>query len=701
MKIIAVKLRITTEEGDYGFVVPFSRHLTIIRGNNSAGKSTLFQSLLYGLGMEELVGGKNEKVLPYAVKDHFNYEGREISVIASEVLVEIENSKGKAVTFRRSIRDTARDTKLIDVIYGRAITSNPENYEVKPTYLHDKGGADKEIGFHGFLEEFLDMDLPRVPKTDGKETKLYLQAIFAALAVEQKRGWTDYIANIPFYGIRDARTRVVEYLLALDVFKTNAERARLNTESVEIAAAWDANYRALTSALSEIGVTLHGAPIRVTSLFEREKVKLIRGTEDRIVPLTEYVGTLLTRHAALVEGENKPAGTHTNNTQEQLAQATFDIARLTNMFESENATLSLHHASIQEYEELLKEASRDLSRNKTAQKLKLMGAEIGLQIANDHCPTCHQGVDDSLLMEVSPGPQMDLDANINYLDKQSKMLSRQISGARKAITDSEMKLTEVARQLNKFRTISSALRRDLVANDGQSRAAVREQIQIEVELEKIRAVESDAELFLTKLEVSAKMLLKNQAARKGLPASYYSEEDLRKIGVFEQQFRANAGTFEYESAPIRKIRINEDALVPFLSNTELRDIKLTPMELKERQEKNPDTDIKSDSSASDFVRLILSYLLALYQASSFPRGGGRHPGILLLDEPGQHSMGQSSQRALLKELVANTGLQAIVAASFDESPEVFKTVTADIEFKLIELKEKSIRPLKDFDVSFD
>ncbi len=63
MIIRAIKLRINTPKGPYGFFFSFSRNLTVIKGNNSSGKSTFFNSLLYSLGMEELVGGKSERIM--------------------------------------------------------------------------------------------------------------------------------------------------------------------------------------------------------------------------------------------------------------------------------------------------------------------------------------------------------------------------------------------------------------------------------------------------------------------------------------------------------------------------------------------------------------------------------------------------------------------------------------------------------------
>lgn len=119
MIIRGVRLRATTNEGEYGFRFNFARTLTIVRAKNSSGKSTLFNSLLYGLGMEELVGGKNEKALPYALKEHIEHDGRRILVTASEVLLEIESRSGEVGSnLRRAIRDAVRDPKLIEVFTG-------------------------------------------------------------------------------------------------------------------------------------------------------------------------------------------------------------------------------------------------------------------------------------------------------------------------------------------------------------------------------------------------------------------------------------------------------------------------------------------------------------------------------------------------------------------------------------------------------
>jgi hypothetical protein len=66
---------------------------------------------------------------------------------------------------------------------------------------------------------------------------------------------------------------------------------------------------------------------------------------------------------------------------------------------------------------------------------------------------------------------------------------------------------------------------------------------------------------------------------------------------------------------------------------------------------------------------------------------------MLFDEPGQHSMRWESQRELLLRFSAESALQSIVAASFDESESVFRDVTDGVPHKLIRWEGKLIRPL--------
>lgn len=682
MKILAIKLKITTAKGDFGFEFEFGRGLTVIRGSNSSGKSTLLTSLMYGLGMEELIGGKGEKVLPYAARDYFLQGETRVPIESSEVLVELENSSGRCVTLRRAIRHATRSSKLVEVFDGTHLTTGVPLGTPTPTYLFDAGSAQKQEGFFQFLETFLGYRLPQVASTSGGTTKLYLQTVFAALAVEQKRGWTDYIANIPFFGIRDARIRVTEFLLALGVFERQAKRAQLDADSLTIDSDWRKAFDTLRQAATTNGLVVEGLSSTPTSTLDATTVVFVKSNGRTQTSVVEHVGQLRAEYAELkakAEAYGKASGAEA---LQVLESASAELQRLSLLHERATANLTLQKASLDELRHLLAEANEDLDRNKTALKLRVLGAEMEVEVATDHCPTCHQAVDDTLLQGIVSGPQMDLNTNIDYLDSQRRMLQNQINGALEEIRQSEIAVADVAARLAATHDYRNSLRGDVSTGATESRAIVRRQIQIELEVSNLRSFEAQATTLLGELGEVSDRLASNQAARRELPKDTYNPTDLSRISLFEKNFRSNASSFGYESAEIADIRISLDTLTPILSELELREIRTKVQ-----------TSLTADSSASDFVRLIWSYLLALYQTSSTKGFEGNHPALLLMDEPGQHSMRSSSQHALLQLLSGEAGLQSIVAASFDENESVFREATAGLKYKLIQWEGKVIRPL--------
>ncbi|WP_174876039.1 ATP-binding protein [Vogesella oryzae] len=682
MKLRGIKLRIETSQGEFGFQYEFSRGLTVIRGSNSSGKSTLFNCLMYGLGMEELIGGKGEKVLPYAVKEFFVQGETKIMVDTSEVFIELENSRAQSVTLRRAIRDSVRQPKLVEVFDGAHLTAGVELGTPKPTFLFDPGSAQKQEGFFQFLEGFIGYQLPQVPTTSGGMAKLYLQTIFAALAVEQKRGWTDYIANAPFFGIRDVRIRVTEFLLGLSVFERQAKRAKLDAEAVLIDSDWRKAYDTLRQAATANGIVIEGLSTTPTSTFDPTTVLLVKSDGNLKTSLADQVSLLRAEHSLLGEKAEAYGKATGAEAIQELEAASSELQRLSVLHERATTNLTLQKAALEDLRVLLAETSEDLERNKTALKLRNLGAQMELTVAVDHCPTCHQEVDDTLLLGIVSGPQMDLNTNIEYLDSQRRMLQNQINGALEEIHQSEIALTEVAARLAKTHDYRNSLRGDVSNGAVESRAIVRRQIQIELELSNLQAFNVQATALMETFGEVADRLAANQADRRALPRDVYSQADLSRISLFEKNFRSNASSFGYESADIKDIRISLDSLTPILEELELREIRTKVQ-----------TSLTADSSASDFVRLIWSYLLALYQTSSTRGFEGHHPGLLLMDEPGQHSMRSISQHALLQLLSGQSGLQSIVAASFDENESVFKEATAGLDYKLIQWEGKVIRAL--------
>lgn len=53
-----------------------------------------------------------------------------------------------------------------------------------------------------------------------------MQLLFSGIFIEQKRGWTDLFSAMPVLSIKDAKKRVIEYILGIDTL-TNEKKEQI------------------------------------------------------------------------------------------------------------------------------------------------------------------------------------------------------------------------------------------------------------------------------------------------------------------------------------------------------------------------------------------------------------------------------------------------------------------------------------------
>ena len=104
-------------------------------------------------------------------------------------------------------------------------------------------------------------------------------------------------------------------------------------------------------------------------------------------------------------------------------------------------------------------------------------------------------------------------------------------------------------------------------------------------------------------------------------------------------------------------------------------------------------NLAREVSASDTIRLIWSYLLGLMETARDEQTN--HPGLLILDEPGQQDIEDSSVRAFMERASASAaaGQQVIVTITRRTSQYMSGNVVSPT---LIEYgAERVLRPLED------
>lgn len=224
-----LRLRATTDLGLYGADIPFESGLNVIWADNTKGKSTCMQAMLYVLGLERMLSPRREIPLPHAMTAYLRRDDdSELPISSSWVELEIENGSGNIVTVRRTVKDECIDNRLITVWSGPMLTQPDTRGVSRQYFVRDGGAFQREDGFLHFLEDFIGWKMPVVGKYDSPDGKLLLETVFPLFWVEQKMGWSSIPAAIPTYmRIREVHKRAVEFILDLQVHKLELERQHL------------------------------------------------------------------------------------------------------------------------------------------------------------------------------------------------------------------------------------------------------------------------------------------------------------------------------------------------------------------------------------------------------------------------------------------------------------------------------------------
>ncbi len=679
MKFRKFKVKIFSGDTEYGFEYKFSDSLNIIRGDNSSGKSTLVNALIYSIGMEEIIGAKGPKVLPYALKSHFELQNKKINIVESSTIVEVENSKGDIRTFKRAITSNDKNTKLVEVIEGAFLTDNESGkFSSTYTFLHDAGSAqDKELGFFALLEKFIGIELPFVSNNNGGESKLYLQTIFSSIFIEQKRGWTNYIANTPYYPISGLREKIVSFLMDLDNFRNERKLDELKSERNRITSIWSEISTSIKMTLKPLSLSTLGLSGKPLIDFNPELVNVGEGQDNEFKPIQRILFDLVEKIRAIEEREKGNITDQGPELVDNIEKIRSDISELMLLHKMCGDEVRISSSKKRQYQQTLDSVKADLKKNKLTQKVNEFGAEINLKIARNQCPVCLNPLDGTLSPPENESMPMTIEENIRHLENQKMMIESLLNGLDKQIAKEEAAQLKISDELKAKRIELTSFRKEMLSFANTNETDIRRKVSLESRYSSLNEAKKEVESYLEQLESLSKEYQICQSAINEMSKFTNSFNDNKKIELLEKHFRELARKFDYRSAQVRDISIHPTTLIPYLEGLELREYS---------------TDIKSDSSASDFVRLIWAYLISIYKVSY--EKSGNQPGILLFDEPAQHSMGLHSVNEMLKELSSLEGLQSIVAASFDQSDAAFKESTEGVQFNLIRLPRKLIQQIQ-------
>lgn len=638
LQVNRIKVVLDTEDGEYGFDERLLPGLNFIASEeNTCGKSSILIAIYYCLGLEEIIGGQGEKVLTSAYKNEIKTKDTNLTVLSSGAYLELFNG-ADTITVYRAAKMEGRGDKLITVYYSPIDDIKNENIIVEDMYVQSKNAAVNRKGFHAFLEKYLGIELPLVSTTEPGERKLYLQLIFAALFIEQKRGWSDIFSGMPYLGIKDSKKRVVEFLLGLEVNRNEKRRNQLSLTEGEIKNSWKLlNSELLMNSYRE-GCEVVGIPANPIVLEDDffQNVFVYKNQEHRellddyLLHLQEDYSELVTIKPRIIDNYDSLQNELTE-TEEAIKDMEKVEKDLTSYFYDENMSIK----SLSDDLEVIK---IDISNNKDAYKLKNLGTNLECLTAIDECPICHQRIQDSLLPIQSEYGVMSIEENIKHLNAQKEMLEFALEGHKQHKKELDMQIQDVRERVRGLRRLAKSIRSDLYSvNEDLSETVVYKKIELQQKIESLIKFKGYINEIVKKYKNLSEDWKDYLDKKDKLPTKSLSEGDSEKLAFLKKNFVTNLTEFGYKSVTnLQRVEISPETYLPITERF----------------------DMKFDSSASDNVRAIWAYTIALLQTSAMM--GGNHPGILIFDEPDQHSIIMKDLKMFFDSIINLLGSHQVI-----------------------------------------
>ena len=635
LTVTNLKIVVGTNGGNFSATIPFVEGLNIIRAENSSGKSTCVNAIAYALGLEAILGPGRKRPFTkslYEVIFDSKINNTPYFVSSSFVSLEIRNSDGLKATVVRDIR--GNDSKV-------SVTFDQEAKDFFLGSSGNVGSAKSERGFHNWLARFLKWDLPGVVSFEGKETKLYLECIFPLFFVEQKRGWSEIQANTPTtYGIRNVKRSATEFCLGIDSFEHEKRVAKLRRE-IELAEAQWELLRSSIASLSELNELQVDA---LPDLGHKDAVYSIEFSflENEVyLSIGERKRSLQREIKAL---ENAVADSEPSH--EQLDNQLAVLRRLQRKAEKNSQLLEQTIISISEVDSKLKTLKRDYSQYQQLKRLKTVGSDISLDLETKQCPICESDLYDTLGNRTVKREPMSLEENIEFLKNQLEFFG---SIKEKSFSDLERLSVEQRVLRSRMRAQKervSYLKEDISDIHGATKALLREKIQTEMAFKDVQNLEQkkdelneDAQRILTNWNTASAAI--KVARSKSTVAGRESV-----IGQLESQVRGNLVAFDFNQSSVDSVSISRYTLRP----------------------EQEGYDIVAETSASDYIRVIWSYTLALLELAGSSQTA-KHGGFVVFDEPRQHEASKVSFASLIDKAAEarDYGGQVIFATSLDST----------------------------------
>lgn len=637
----------------FGRIIQLGRGLNIIAGDNTSGKTSIAKCLYYILGVEEIIDGKqNSLAMDRSVYQNFVFSDSEgnnvlMQVDSSYVIAQLSNDEGRVITVKRFVKyNNNKIFKQVQVWECREEEITKET-PFTEYFVHYHGDHNEKLpfGYFQYLAQFAGLKLTKAPTKGADEYTLYMTTLFALDYVEQTRGWTDYFATIRGYNFIQPKQRIVEYALGISIDDTIVTYKQLKNENDKIKDEWSRRVKDIVQRLTYNNLVITGLNSEVSKQIEVQD-RLQIGVIGQNGTLIEVMETMRRRIDYLNSVIRRTDEERFDSYNQQLVifqtkEKQFDdFFRRLQDDENKEISIAKQLAAIDE----------EINRNRNI-------AQVSNLISSDHikkCPTCHRDLDvtDSGYINVKGE---DINKNVRYLTTQRKFLQGLLESLVESIGEKKIYLSYYKKMLGLEKEKLNVAYTEIADNDEiPSEGVMMEMAELKL---KINSYEIVSQQIMTTIHDMWPMKRKfdNNKTKLSESSLHKDETDNVILNRLQDQFKQFLYKFGYKSNYSQNVSLLFDE-----KNSNYLYLPQAQVELYEEH-------LRSVSSASDFVRSIWAYYLALLKI------GDSHPGFLVFDEPCQHSIKEADLKTLF-EVCASTCKQIILFCSSEPKTEETKEV---------------------------
>jgi len=479
---------------------------------------------------------------------------------------------------------------------------------------------------------------------------------------------------MPNFGIKDAKQKLIEFLLNLESLENEFKKDILIQEEKNIKSTWRKKYERIDGLASEHGFILKGinSDLASNDLSNISMSSLSKISDDKKQwiniekELTELDSKLTSTIKNIKEKNSLLTPRLIKNSQERLQS---EIALINRQLRTLNIERNSEKQKIEEYKESINKLNIEIERLDSALKLDSFLPE---DKTPSLCPLCDHELNIESRLNIT-NSKMNFRDSIAFLKSQRNLYLSYISKHNeldlKFDNISSYLVNEISLKKNEIKN----LRKDISSfEDSTLRTDILTELTTSQKIDQYKKLLLSFKAIKTDLKDLVVEFTKLKDEKTSLRTS--DERDNVKIAFFLKKFKALLGQeyFNYTSNHINHIAIQNKP-----------PSRLLPVVITGRDTQT----IRLSSSASDFIRVQWAFYLTLLDTSI------NHPGFLILDEPGQHAMNVESMVALLT-YSASSKKQIIMCISKDTKD---KSNTANLNKILAKLEGQQKYKIIDID----